>query len=363
VAEKQSCVENRLSETKQQKVTLQSTIDFLNGQISVQELKIEQTEAQISQLEAEVEELSARLSGLEVSLDKLGQVFVGRIQEQYKQQQTQPVNLLLLTNSLKNFLYQSQYLLRTQQSIKDSMERAEEARLDYDNQKKLKEEKQAEVEAKNRLLEAQQRDLKSQRGGQQQLLAQTQSNEARFQDELSKLRAEMEAIQAIIAGSGDESKVGEVHKGDQIASVIAGASCNSSGSHLHFMVVKDNVSYNPFAYLSGGIDYENCSGSGCGSGDGDPFNPSGSWDWPLSPKIKFNQGYGATWAVRNSWVGRIYSSHNGIDINSPSAQVKAVQDGTSYRGSYSGSGGCRLRYVRLEHKEGGISTYYLHVNY
>ena len=146
-----------------------------------------------------------------------------------------------------------------------------------------------------------------------------------------------------------------------IASVRQGSFCNSSGSHLHFTVAQKGIALNPFNYLKG-IDHDNCSGSGKCS-EGDPFNPSGNWEWPLSPKIRMNQGFGSTWAVRNTWVGQIYSLHNGIDIIGSSSTVKAVTDGTLFRGSYGGSGGCRLRYVRVEHKDSDLETYYLHVNY
>jgi murein DD-endopeptidase MepM/ murein hydrolase activator NlpD len=126
------------------------------------------------------------------------------------------------------------------------------------------------------------------------------------------------------------------------------------------MVTKDGQTLNPFDYLTG-IDYENCSGSTCGSGDGDAFNPRGNWNWPINPKIRFTQGYGYTWAVQHTWVGRIYRFHNGIDLQSPSLEVKAIKPGTLYAGSYVGS--CVLKYVRVHHDEGNIDTYYLHVNY
>jgi murein DD-endopeptidase MepM/ murein hydrolase activator NlpD len=71
------------------------------------------------------------------------------------------------------------------------------------------------------------------------------------------------------------------------------------------------------------------------------------------------QGYGNTWAVKNTWVGRIYNFHNGIDIIGSSTEVKAVADGTLYRGSY--SVGCPLLYVKLAHKDSNITTLYLHV--
>jgi len=133
---------------------------------------------------------------------------------------------------------------------------------------------------------------------------------------------------------------------------------------LHFITSQDGKAVNPFNYLRPGVDFENCSGSSCGSSDGDAFNPSGSWDWPIAPKIKYSQGFGSTWATRNTWVGRIYSAHNGIDINSNSgSEVKAVRGGTLFRGSYSGASGCRLRYVRVDHDDSDLDTFYLHINY
>ena len=169
------------------------------------------------------------------------------------------------------------------------------------------------------------------------------------------------SIQAILAGKGEEVEVGEVGEGEVITSLIVGGSCNSSGTHLHFTIADSggNTS-NPFNYLKS-VDHENCSGSSCGSSEADPFNPSGSWNWPMNPKIRMNQGYGQTWAVANTWVGQIYNFHNGIDITGSSYDIKSVQAGTLYRGSYTGGGGCRLPYMKIKHKDGNLNTYYLHV--
>ena len=63
--------------------------------------------------------------------------------------------------------------------------------------------------------------------------------------------------------------------------------------------------------------------------------------------------------MRNTWVGRIYSFHNGIDITGSSSNVYAVADGTLYRGSY--AVGCTLSYAKLAHKDSNVATLYLHV--
>ena len=215
------------------------------------------------------------------------------------------------------------------------------------------------VQDSKKKLDVQKKNLASIRAERDNLLKQTKNNEANYQKLLQQARLELEAISAVLAGKGIEAKIGDVNQGDKIATIISGASCNSGGSHLHFIVKNGDDVENPFNYLKP-VNYSNCSGSSCGSSNGDPFNPRGSWDWPLNPSITLNQGYGSTWATIHTWVRRIYSFHNGIDIVGSSTEVKAVQSGTLYRGSFTGSS-CRLPYARVQHKDSNISTYYLHV--
>src|SRR3989344_4497683 len=289
----------QISRLQSQATTLANEVAQFNARIHLTELKIDQTQAQITLL-------GGRIDQLETSLDNLSNAFNSREGETYK-----------LTR-----LEELEALLAEQKAVLDQQKAAKAS-----------------------------------------LLALTRNDEKRYQQLLSAARAEFEAIQAIIAGQGDETEVGHVSTGSRIASIIQGPSCNSSGEHLHFIVSKGSSTENPFSYLKPGIGYLNCSGPGECS-EGDAFNPSGSWDWPINPTVRYTQGYGSTWAVRNSWVGKIYSFHNGIDINSESSsEVKAVAPGTLYRGSVGGSNGCRLRYARVKHESDGIDTYYLHINY
>lgn len=363
IKEKQSCIEDKLTEIETEQITLGNTISVINGKINIQELSIQQTLAEISKLEKEILNLDNRIDGLSISLDRLSTLLIGRIRAQYKQSQVNSVTSLFASKSISNFVNQYRYLSLAGNQTADAMQRAENQRTIYDEQKDIKEIKQDEVEQKRTQLQNEQNNLVGQRQEQQHFLNITKNDEKKFQDMLASVRAEFEAIQAIISTRGNDVLVGDVSAGDNIASIIQGSSCNSGGSHLHFtMVNSNNETLNPFNYLKG-IDHNNCSGPGsCSSGDN--FNPSGNWEWPIKPTIKYSQGYGSTWAVRNTWVGQIYSFHNGIDINSTtSSSINAVADGTLYRGSYTGSGGCRLRYVRIDHNNDGLSSLYLHVNY
>lgn len=334
--------EREISRLKFQANTLSNQIAQYDAQIRLTSLKIQETQEKIALL-------GGRINQLEVSLQTLTNAFSNRAAETYKMARLgDPLVFLISAPDLTEAVIRFNYLQRIQRADRELLVRLQEAQDVYEEEKQDQESLQMQ-------LKEQKATLDSQKAAKNALLTQTKNDEKRYQALLAQARAEYEAIQAIIAGKGQETEVGHVNKGERIASIIQGASCNSSGSHVHFIVRKNRVVDNPFNYLRGGISYIDNSG-------GDPFNPSGSWDWPIDPTIKFNQGYGETWAVRNTWVGRIYRFHNGIDIDSMSSPtVKAVEGGTLYRGSY--NVGCILRYVRVAHDNSDIDTLYLHVNY
>lgn len=355
--QKQSCWEDKIKEAQNATVSLASTITILNGQINVQQLQIDQTLAEINKLEKEITDLSNRISGLNLSLDRLSTVFIERVQAQYKRQHVSPLLVMLQSSSISQTMSQFKYLSQAQEQTTTAMHQAETQKQTYDEQKQLKEAKQAEVEKKKRVLEQQRAGLTKQRAEQQFLLNESKNNEATYRRELEKTLAELGAIQSIIAGQGAESEVGDVNQGDRIASVIVGSSTCSTGSHLHFEVVKDGVHRDPAGYLKGISAQWNNSPDGA-------FGFGGDWEWPVDNPAKINQGYGMTYYAR---VKRSYGGqpHTGIDMiskDSGNYAVKAVKAGKLYRGSIACGGG-QLRYVKVDHKDDDYFTYYLHVNY
>lgn len=351
--------EKKLTSIRAQKSSLSSEIEFANTQIYLTTLRVQETEKKVSELEGEIDNLGKRIEGLNTSLDYLSKVLLSKIIEGYKNRQEVNVfNLILDSENASTLAQKLTYLKTSQENDSRIAFRVQQAKLNFEQQKKLREDKKVQLDRLKIVLDEQKKNLDNRKAAKQRLLDQTNNDERTYQSLLAATRAEFAAIQGIIAGAGTETELREVKKGDTIASVIPGASCNSSGSHLHFIVQDNGNVQNPFNYLKS-VDHENCSGSSCGSNDGDPFNPTGNWDWPLNPRIEFNQGYGETWAVRNTYVGNIYRFHNGIDVAGTSSSTYAVADGTLYRGSY--AVGCTLSYAKVVHKDSNIVTFYLHV--
>lgn len=343
--------EQKLSSLGEQRKSLSSQIQYMDTQIYLTTLRIQDTEQQIANTQAEIENLTGKIEGLNTSLDYLSKLLIVKIAESYKRREIPFFDIFIDAKNASVLANRLKYARVTQENDRRVAFQVQQAKSNFEEQKSLREQKKAELDELQNRLEVQKADLDSQKASKQRLLAQTQNDERNYQALLARARAEFAAIQGIIAGAGTETELRDVKKGETIASIIPGASCNSSGEHLHFIVQEGGAVNNPFSYLSS-VGYSDDSG-------GDPFNPSGNWDWPVPPTIGFHQGYGETWAVKNTWVGSIYRFHNGIDITGASSAVSSVADGKLYRGSY--SVGCTLSYAKLVHKDSNVSTLYLHV--
>lgn len=343
--------EQKLKDLAGQKQTLGNAIVYLNTQIALTQTRITQTEQTLAALGHDIDDLVARIERLNGSLDALSNILIERIRTSYKQERIEPLYLFFASTGFTDFVNQVKYIRAAQLHDRELLLSMERTRSNYDVQKKELIRKQDEVEALNATLKKQRANLATQQQEKQRLLETTKNDEKRYQDLLAKAQAELEAIQNIIAGKGEETKVGDVSEGAKVASVISGPSTCSTGSHLHFEVVQNNEHRNPFDYLSNkSVIWDNS--------DSQP-SFSGSWNWPMNDPIRITQGYGKT------SYSSIYANgfHTGVDMvnGTQNDEVKAVKNGALYRGSIGCRGGT-LRYVRVDHGD-NLSTYYLHVNY
>lgn len=335
-------LEKKIVELEHQEKTLSSQISYMETQIKLTSLKISQTEEQIRVL-------SEKISRLEVSLDSLAQVLDRRIVATYKKGSIDPLSLFFSSRRFSEFVARFKYLKVMQAHDRKLLFSMEETRTNYDEQKKEIEKLKAKLESQKRLLAQQKKDK-------EYLLEVTRADEKRFREMLASARAEQAAIERILAGQGEVAEVGPVKVGETIGSYILGASACSTGTHLHFEVVKDGSNQNPAGFLkNASLMFEDNVAS---------FVPSGSWDWPITEPVRITQEYGNTFWARLGWYRG--GPHTGIDMvsgtfESPGPRtVKSVKDGTLFRGSIPCGGGT-LRYARVDQAD-GIQTYYLHLN-
>lgn len=333
--------EAQVKKLQSQANTLSNQIAQFNAQIKLTELKINQTQERITLL-------GGRIDQLETSLQSLTKAFSTRAVATYKMARTgESLFMVLSSTDLNDVVSKYHYLQKIQAADHGLLVRLQGAQNTYKTDKTEQEKLEAQ-------LETQKKSLATQKLAKDQLLLITRNDERKYQELLKKARAELEAIQSIIAGKGTETEVKKVGEMERIASVIPGSSACSSGGHLHFEVVKDKGHQNPAGFLQPKSVIWNNEPDG-------PFGFGGSWQWPINDPVRITQGYGMTYYANNlKYYGG--SPHTGIDmVNTADYTVKAVKPGTLFRGGI-GCGGGTLRYVHVR-QDDGYDTYYLHVNY
>lgn len=356
-----------VNEYHQQGETLSKQIAIMDSQIKLAMLKISQTKIQIESLEKEIDILSGKISRLDDSLNYLSRVLLQRVAENYKAKKKSPLLFLLSSNNFGDFIFRYRYLQTVQLHDRELLLSMERTKLNYDEQKQLKEEAQAKLKNLNQQLETQKQQLALQVRDKEKLLEETKGKEAEYQKILSAALAEQEAIikaiQQAVLKLADGTKV---EKGKEIALIgNTGYPCCSTGTHLHFMVtvgcqkdekgvLKGCAAVNPASYLKNiPVTYDK---------DVVPMNFSGDWDWPIeNPRI--TQEYGMSYWARTGYYGG--KPHNGIDMVSSNPIIRAPKEGVLYRQSTT-CGGCngkccaRVNFVVLDHGD-GVYSWYWHI--
>lgn len=356
-------LETKLAGLRSQDKSLKTELSYLDGQMTLTQAKIGQAQVNLARKEQElitigasIEELKAKIIRLADAVDRQKTAFNARLQEQYKRGTSMPViELFLSSQSFSDIVSELKYLKLAETNDQNLISQMTDSKEAYKEQTTLLEIKKeeaikvkAQIEATKTQLTNYQAQLVEQSTIKKQLLADTQNDEAKYQQLLSQALAERDAIAGAFAGA-DFTNAKEIKAGDVIAVMgNSGYPSCSTGAHLHFEVHKNGVLVNAEDYLENKTVVSEGGSSTASIG-------GGHWPWPMKSPI-VTQRFGKT---PYSW--RYASgSHSGIDlVSNESYLIYAPADGKIIKKS-GVCGSSTYNYVLIRHSD-GVESLYLHI--
>ncbi|TXI34146.1 MAG: hypothetical protein E6Q53_01855 [Candidatus Moraniibacteriota bacterium] len=204
----------KLKSLSGQKATLAQALGVLTTQINLTQAKIAKETSELNKLEIEISDLSGKIQSLDYSLTDLTKLFVARVKSSYMSATNSPISLLLHVSGITELTKGIQYVEKVRDHDQKLLLSLEKSRLDFDQQRSMKEQKQAEIETVKKVLDREKAALATQVAAKNKLLVDTKNDEVRFQSLLSQATAQLAAFRRFASNQGGASIVSNQTKCD-----------------------------------------------------------------------------------------------------------------------------------------------------
>lgn len=174
--------------------TLSEQIQYMDNQIYLTSVKINQTEQKIIETQKEIEVLGSRIEGLDESLNHISKLMLQKIVKDYKQKQITFFSLFFESENFSDLLSKIKYIKTVRDNNQKLLVQLQQAKINFEEQKNLREEKKKELDVLTQTLNDQKNFLTNQKIQKQRLLEETNNNEAVFQNLVSRAKAQLAAF-------------------------------------------------------------------------------------------------------------------------------------------------------------------------
>jgi len=195
---KQKEYQGRIAEKQRDRINLSNQLSILEDRLAKAELDIQQVNLEISKANLEVKKIEVDSADLDEKVEEQKQHLSILLRLVYKQDQVSTLEMLLLNNSLTEFLNQAKYLEDANEEISASVEDLRKDKIRLDQNKLALEEKQKELVDLKTKLEQKKNGLAYEQENKTYILNQTRSSEKEYQNLLAQAKRQQEQIAAEI---------------------------------------------------------------------------------------------------------------------------------------------------------------------
>jgi len=302
LAERQKAYTQAIAAKQAEKNTLNSQLEILEARNTKAQLEIDAANLEINKTNLESKKISLDIIDINSRIDQQKDHIGKLIRLVYKQDQISSLEILLLNNSISEFLNQSQYLENANEELRSSLAKMQNDKDRLDKAQQDIQEKSRQLASLKKDLEEKKAQLAYEQSEKNYLLEETRSSEKAYQDLLKQAKKEAAQAAAEIASLENTIRQKMAQKD------------------------KDRLS-----------------------------NSDSTLDWPTPGRTITAAFHDPDYPFR-----RIIGEHSGIDIRSKQGSpLYAAADGYVARAKFDGS--TAYAYIMIIHND-GISTIYGHVS-
>jgi murein DD-endopeptidase MepM/ murein hydrolase activator NlpD len=198
---KQSEYQTQIEAKRRDRITLNNQLALIETRLAKAQLDIDSVNLEIDKTNLEIQKTEIEANNLDTRIEEGKQHITNLLRLVYKQDQMTTIEMLLLNESLSDFLNQAKYLEDTNKEIKNSVEelRADKDRLD--NNKKILNKKNEELLALKKQLKEREDSLHYEQENKTYILEETKSSEKQYQELLARVKREQEQAAAEISSA------------------------------------------------------------------------------------------------------------------------------------------------------------------
>jgi murein DD-endopeptidase MepM/ murein hydrolase activator NlpD len=199
LADKQKVYQEMIQKKQQDKASLVNQLSILENRLAKAQLDIDSTNLNIDKTNLEIQKIELDVENVNTEIENEKQHMSSLLRLMYKQDQISTMEMLLLNDSLAEFLSQAKYLENTNSKIKESLDSLKDKKDQLDQSKINLDSKNKELAALKDDLQRKKDDLSYEQDSKGIILEETKSSEAEYQSLLARAKKEQMQAEAEVA--------------------------------------------------------------------------------------------------------------------------------------------------------------------
>lgn len=199
IQEKQKAYEAAIKQKQEEKASLKNQLSLLDNRLAKSELDIELVETEIDRTNLEIQKTNLEIANKNKDIAKNKDQIADVLRLIQKRDNVNTIEVMLLNNSLSEFLTQIKYLEDINESLDDSLKDVEKLKREYEKEQKTLERKNEEMSKLKIELKDKKDKLAAEKDNKVTILGQVGQSEREYQRLLAKAKKEQEDAAAEIA--------------------------------------------------------------------------------------------------------------------------------------------------------------------